>query len=176
MKTRTTADAERQRIAAPRSGSGKAMSPPKELSYNFVQNATSLAAVAPASPIALPAVPASKRLPFLDWTRGIAVLIMIQCHVFNCFTRLDLREGGAYVLSQFVGGMAAPLFLLLSGVTLAFQMDGQDRRQPSPALRYLAALRRAGYILAIAYLFRFSNWIFSSPLPPLRALLRVDIL
>jgi uncharacterized membrane protein len=118
----------------------------------------------------------SKRLPFLDWTRGLAVLIMIQCHVFNAFTRLDLREGGPYMLSQFVGGMAAPLFLLLSGITLAFQMDSQDRRQPSAARRYVATLRRAGYILAIAYLFRFSNWIFTSPLPPFRALLRVDIL
>jgi uncharacterized membrane protein len=138
-----------------------------------VQNATSIAPTA----IDAPAVPAaSRRLPFLDWTRGVAVLIMIQCHVFNCFTRLDLREGGPYVLSQFIGGMAAPLFLLLSGVTLAFQMDSQDRRQPSAARRWVAALRRAGYILAIAYLFRFSNWIFSSPLPPFRALLRVDIL
>src|SRR5690242_15043730 len=108
--------------------------------------------------------------------RGLAVLIMIQCHTFNSFTRLNLRESGPYVLSQFVGGMAAPLFLLLSGITLAFQMDSQDRRQASPARRYVAALRRAGYVLAIAYLFRLSNWIFSSPLPSYRALLRVDIL
>src|SRR5262249_42824305 len=122
------------------------------------------------------AAAASRRLPFLDWTRGIAVLIMIQCHVFNSFTRLDLREGGPYVLSQFVGGMAAPLFLLLAGLTLAFQMDSQDRREASAGRRYLAALRRAGYILAIAYLFRLSNWIFSMPLPSYRALLRVDIL
>ena len=52
---------------------------------------------------------ASRRLPFLDWTRGVAVLIMIQCHVFNSFTRIDLRQDGPYVLSQFVGGMAALL-------------------------------------------------------------------
>ena len=70
------------------------------------------------------------------------------------------------MLSQFVGGMAAPLFLLLAGLTLAFQMDSQDRRGLPPARRYIAALRRAGYILALAYLFRLSNWMFSSPLPP----------
>src|SRR5215469_2482195 len=95
----------------------------------------------------------SKRLPFLDWTRGLAVLIMIQCHVFNSFTRLDLRQDGPYVLSQFVGGMAAPLFLFLAGLTLAFQMESQDRRGASPARKWIAALRRAGYILAIAYIF-----------------------
>ena len=135
----------------------------------------------PAGTIEAPAIVptpggASKRLPFLDWTRGVAVLIMIQCHVFNSFTRMDLRQDGPYVLSQFVGGMAAPLFLLLAGLTLAFQMDTQDRRQASAGRRYLAALRRAGYILVLAYLFRFSNWVFAMPLPSWRTMLRVDIL
>src|SRR5438128_2394392 len=39
--------------------------------------------------------------------RGLAILLMIQCHTFNSFARMDVREGGPYVLSQFVGGMAA---------------------------------------------------------------------
>ncbi|MGD0168065.1 MAG: hypothetical protein ABSC51_12395, partial [Gaiellaceae bacterium] len=29
-----------------------------------------------------------KRFPFLDWMRGLAVVIMIQCHVFNSFARM----------------------------------------------------------------------------------------
>ena len=73
-----------------------------------------------------------KRFAFLDWTRGLAVLIMIQCHTFNSFTRMDLREGGSYIYSQFVGGMAAPLFLFMAGMTLAFQMESLDRREPRP--------------------------------------------
>ena len=56
--------------------------------------------------------------------RGLAVVIMIQCHTFNSFTRLDLREGGPYVLTQFVGGMAAPLFLLDGGNDHGFP-DGE---------------------------------------------------
>ena len=60
-----------------------------------------------------------KRFPFLDWMRGLAVLIMIQCHVFNSFAVQSVRDGGPYVLSQFVGGMAAPLFLIWL-VTLLF--------------------------------------------------------
>jgi uncharacterized membrane protein len=133
-------------------------------------------AAAAAARIAPAPASASKRLPFLDWTRGLAVLIMIQCHVFNCFTSTGLREGGAYTLTQFVGGMAAPLFLLLAGVTLAFQMDSQDRRGATPGRKFRIALRRAGYIFLLAFLFRFSNWIFSSPLPPWQSMLRVDIL
>jgi uncharacterized membrane protein len=45
---------------------------------------------------------------------GLAVVIMIECHAFNSFVRMDLRDGGPYVLSQFVGGMAAPLFLFMA--------------------------------------------------------------
>ena len=53
---------------------------------------------------------------------------MIQCHAFNSFARLDVRGQGAYQLSQFVGGMAAVLFLFLAGVTFGFQMDRLDRK------------------------------------------------
>ena len=83
--------------------------------------------------------------------RGLAVLIMIQCHTFNSLTRLDLRGGGPYVLSQFIGGMAAPLFLFMAGMTTAFQMESLERREPAPARRWLISLKRAGYILTIAF-------------------------
>ena len=65
-----------------------------------------------------------KRFPFLDWMRGLAIVLMIQCHTFNSFARMDVREGGPYVLSQFIGGMAAPLFLFMAGMTLGFP-DGE---------------------------------------------------
>src|SRR5512144_1893506 len=101
---------------------------------------------------------------------------MIQCHTFNCLVRTELRTGGPYVLSQFVGGMAAVLFLFLAGVTFAFQMEKLDR-QGAPALRRLASLlRRAGYILMIAFLFRLTNSLFSLPNPGWKLLLKVDIL
>ena len=58
----------------------------------------------------------SSRLPYLDWFRGLAVLVMIVCHVFNSFTRPDLRKSDVYLLSQYVGGLAAPLFLFIAGI------------------------------------------------------------
>ena len=119
---------------------------------------------------------AAGRLPYLDWMRGIAVLVMIPCHTFNSLTRMDLREGGPYVLSQFVGGMAAPLFLFLAGVTFAFGMERQERRGASWKAKLAVSLRRAGYILLLAFLFRFSNWAFASPRGPWQNMLRVDIL
>ena len=72
--------------------------------------------------------PASQRLSYLDWTRGIAALVMLQGHVFQSFLRTDLREGGPYMMSQFAGGMPPAVFLFLLGVTFAFLMDSQERK------------------------------------------------
>jgi len=101
---------------------------------------------------------------------------MIQCHTFNSWTRLDLREGGPYVLSQFIGGMAAPLFLFMAGMTLGFQMDSSARREPARFQRWLSSLRRGGYVLGIAYLFRLSTCIGSIPHIDWHDLTKVDIL
>jgi uncharacterized membrane protein len=117
-----------------------------------------------------------KRFPFLDWMRGLAVVIMIQCHTFNSFVRLDLRDGGPYVYSQFVGGMAAPLFLFMAGMTTAFQMESLARREPVALRRWLVSLKRAGYILGIAFLFRLTNYLGSMPNGSLQELTKVDIL
>src|SRR3954465_7583586 len=94
---------------------------------------------------------------------GLAILLMIQCHTFNSWSNPAVRDGGPYVLSQFIGGMAAPLFLFMAGMTLAFQMDSPARREPNPFKRWISALRRGGYVLGIAYLFRLSNCIASIP-------------
>jgi uncharacterized membrane protein len=116
-----------------------------------------------------------KRFPFLDWMRGLAVVIMIQCHTFNSFTRPELRQQSGYILSQFIGGMAAPLFLFMAGMTTGFGMESAQLRG-DPVRRWLVALRRAGYILGIAYLFRFTNWAAGLPSSTIQELLKVDIL
>jgi uncharacterized membrane protein len=117
-----------------------------------------------------------KRFPFLDWMRGLAVLVMFECHTFNSFARLDVRSGGPYVLSQFIGGMAAPLFLFMAGMTLGFKMETLERREPNRWRRFMASLRRAGYVMAIAFAFRISNWIASMPRPDIAEITKVDIL
>jgi uncharacterized membrane protein len=108
--------------------------------------------------------------------RGLAVVIMIQCHVFNSLTRLDQRHTTVYISSQFIGGMAAPLFLFMAGMTSAFLLDRLDRRGLSRLQRWKTAIRRAGYILLIAYLFRLANTLGSSPKAALAEFLKVDIL
>jgi hypothetical protein len=100
---------------------------------------------------------------------------MLQGHVFNSLTRTDLRTSGPYVFSQFVGGMPPAIFLFLTGVTLSFLMDKTERKQFPGGQRVSAALRRAGYLLGIAFLFRIQLWAFSSP-RNFSDIFRVDIL
>lgn len=116
------------------------------------------------------------RFPFLDWMRGLALVIMIQVHVFNSFARMDVRNGGVYALAVFVGGMAGPLFLFIAGITFAFLMDRLERKEIRPRNRWLACLRRAGYVWGIAYLIRLTDWVGHWPHGSWDEILRVDIL
>ena len=82
----------------------------------------------------------SGRLAFIDWTRGLAAVIMLQGHTFHSFTRTDLRTQGPYMLSQFLGGLPPAIFLLLTGITFAFLMDSQERQGANTKQRVWAAL------------------------------------
>src|SRR5262249_8607026 len=117
-----------------------------------------------------------QRLAYLDWSRGIAALIMLQGHTFHSFVRNDLRDKGPYILSQFAGGLAPAVFLFLTGVTMAFRMDSDERRGLTPGARVLSALKRSRYLLVIAFLFRFQLWLFSQPGSEAKTMLKVDIL
>jgi uncharacterized membrane protein len=120
--------------------------------------------------------PASQRLPYLDWVRGVAALVMLQGHVFQSFLRDDLRDGGPYVMSQFAGGMPPAVFLFLLGVTFAFLMDSQERKGFSAGARLAAAIKRSGYLFAAAFAFRLQLWLFSFDKSPWTDIFRVDIL
>src|ERR1700736_5297766 len=117
----------------------------------------------------------SNRLEYLDWVRGIGAAIMLQGHVFHSYLKPDLKPGGHYLLSQFVGGMPPALFLFLTGVTLAFLMDSTERKGVPPLTRVTTSLRRAGYLFALAFAFRLQLWIFGLP-SEWQNLFKVDVL
>ena len=108
--------------------------------------------------------------------RGLAAITMLQGHVFHSFLRDDLRKSGPYLASQFVGGMPPAVFLFLLGVTFAFGMDSQERKGASASARFVASLKRAGQIFALAFAFRLQMWIVSIDKSPWTDLLRVDVL
>jgi len=118
----------------------------------------------------------SGRLTFLDWARGAAVVVMLQGHVFHSFNRTDLRTDGPFMLSQFLGGIGPAIFLVLTGITLSFIMDGRERQGMGAFGRWKAALRRSGYLFTLAFLFRLQLWSFAFGQSPWSALWKVDIL
>lgn len=118
----------------------------------------------------------SKRLPYLDWVRGLAAIVMLQGHVFDSFLRTDLHAGGAYTFSQFLGGMPPAVFLFLLGVTFAFLLDSQERKGMAAVARWRGGVKRSGYLFAVAFLFRLQLWTFSMGQSPWTDLLRVDVL
>lgn len=115
-------------------------------------------------------------MPFLDWMRGIAALIMLQGHTFHSFVRNDLRTQGPYVLSQFFGGIGPAVFLFLTGITFAFIMERGERDSLPLRSRLFAALKRSRYLFILAVLFRVQLWAFGYPQSPWKDLLKVDIL
>ncbi len=71
------------------------------------------------------------------------------------------------MLSQFFGGIGPAIFLVLTGITLSFLMDRRERQGINAMGRWGAALRRAGYLFTLAFLFRLQLWslrIWTKPL------------
>jgi uncharacterized membrane protein len=114
------------------------------------------------------------RRPYLDWLRGIAVLIMIEGHTLDAWTRLDDRDGIVYRWAIIVAGFGAPVFLFLAGITLALAAGSRLRKGLGVREVARTAVRRGAWILFLGFLFRAQSWAISGG--RLASLLKVDIL
>ena len=115
------------------------------------------------------------RLGYLDWLRGLAVLIMIQAHVFDSWTRFDARGSWQYSWAVIVAGFAAPLFLFCAGLSVALAANAKLRRHGDSAAAARAVMNRGWWIFLLAFLFRIQAWFLGWSHNP-AALLKVDIL
>jgi uncharacterized membrane protein len=115
----------------------------------------------------------SRRL-YLDWARGVAVLLMIQAHTFDAWTRTDVRATQIFRNLTILGGLAAPLFLWLAGVGVAMSAAGAARRS-GRAAGVDKVCRRGLEIFILAFLFRLQAFVVSPGSHPV-TLFRVDIL
>ena len=60
------------------------------------------------------------RRAYIDWLRGIAVMIMFTAHATDAWTRDADRGTLIYYWRDVLSGFGAPLFLLLAGTAIAF--------------------------------------------------------
>jgi uncharacterized membrane protein len=105
----------------------------------------------------------SKRLIYLDWMRGLAALIMLQGHVLEGWLRPEDRSSEWFWLSQFLGGLPAPIFLFLVGASLALVLDRMRAKGASLIQLTARVLRRSGWILLLAYAFRVEQFLMWYP-------------
>ena len=68
------------------------------------------------------------RRPYIDWLRGLAVLIMIEWHAVDAWTAAEARGSEAFRIAALVGGWAAPLFLFLAGVAVPLAGASNDAK------------------------------------------------
>lgn len=115
-----------------------------------------------------------RRRGYLDWLRGVAVLIMIEAHLFDAWVRAADRHTSAFSAAIVLGGFGAPLFLFLAGVAVPMSAGSKARRSGHPRRASRAVVRRGLEIFGLAFLFRLQAWILGGG--PARGLLKVDIL
>lgn len=115
------------------------------------------------------------RRRYIDWARGIAVLIMIEAHALDAWTRPADRSSAAFGYLILLGGLAAPLFLWLAGVGLALSAERIVSRTGQRSKATEAIVRRGAEVFILAFLFRLQAFIVSPGSAPV-TLFRVDIL
>ena len=125
------------------------------------------------------------RRVYIDWARGIAVLIMIWAHTMDAWTRAADRHGVAYRDAAVLGGFAAPLFLWLAGLAIVLAATraaerpdptaAPVRRSTGRARGVEVVCRRGLEIFILAFLFRLQEFIVTPGGSPV-TLFRVDVL
>jgi uncharacterized membrane protein len=118
--------------------------------------------------------PRATRRTYLDVLRGVAVLVMIEAHVIDSWTRAADRSTRAFGQSLILGGFGAPLFLFLAGVAVVMSAGSKARRDGDAHAAMRAVQKRGLQIFLLAFVFRFQSFVLSHGAA--WTLLKVDIL
>ncbi len=123
------------------------------------------------------ATPTAKpRLAYIDWMRGLACVLMFQTHSYDAWLSESARKSTFFMYSQLIGGLPAPLFLFLAGISFALVIDKLRSRAPDPDRIARTTIRRGAEILGFGILFRIQQFLFGVPWAPWTGLFVVDIL
>jgi uncharacterized membrane protein len=115
------------------------------------------------------------RHAYLDWVRGVAVLIMIEAHVIDAWTQASDRTRPLFAYAMILGGFGAPLFLFLAGLAVVLSAESKFRKTGDFSSSWWAVQRRGWQIFGLAFLFRLQSYVLSG-FYSLLSLLKVDIL
>jgi len=117
----------------------------------------------------------SHRLGYLDWLRGVTVLVMIEAHTFDAWTLPSERARPWFGRLMLVAGMAAPLFLFLAGIAVSLAAASHMRKGAAAGPAGRRVEQRGWQIFRYAFLFRLQSFVLGGLKSP-RSLVKVDIL
>lgn len=102
-----------------------------------------------------------QRLPFVDWARGFAVVAMVLWHTGDGWLRPGLKAGEGFFFLRFIGGLAAPSFLMLAGVAAALAARPRsDAEQARQAFR--GSFARGFEVWVLGYALRLQTWVIDA--------------
>ena len=129
------------------------------------------------NPILLPMPSASpSRLAYIDWLRGLACVLMFQTHCYDAWLGGAARNSRFAMWSQLGGTFPAPLFLFLSGISVALIVNKMLAKGLSAGEIARTTIRRGAEIFALGLLFRVQEFLIALGWAPWSDLFRVDIL
>src|SRR5579859_3533087 len=120
--------------------------------------------------------PASSRLAYIDWMRGLACILMFQTHCYDSWLGGNARQSKFFMWSQLGGTLPAPLFLFLAGISFALVVDKLLQKSLRPAEIARTTSRRGCEIFALGLLFRLQEYALAWGWAPWTDIFRVDIL
>jgi uncharacterized membrane protein len=115
------------------------------------------------------------RQAYLDRVRGFAVLVMIEAHVLDGWTRVAERHRPGFAYAMVLGGFGAPLFLFLAGISLVLSAESKYRKNADLRTSWRAVQTRGWQVFGLAFLFRLQSFILTGGYSRI-GLLKVDIL
>jgi len=112
---------------------------------------------------------------YIDWLRGVAVVLMIMWHAIDAWTLPTSRDTFAFATIVFLAGWVAPLFLFLAGAAIPLAGEARVARGASRREAGWALQKRGWQVFLIAHLFRVQSFLLN-PNGQWSTILKPDIL
>ena len=101
------------------------------------------------------------RIDAIDWLRGLAVVLMIETHLYGYWTSPAAQATALFRDTRWWGGFPFRMFLLLAGVSMAIKFEAQIARGVERSVMVRGGVRRGFEVLVLAYLFRLQEYVLS---------------
>ncbi len=121
------------------------------------------------------------RILFIDYLRGLAVIVMIELHVVNAFLKPEIRNNWWFEIINYINGLVAPTFLFITGFAfiIALGKKWNDYLQYNDILfkqiKKIFQILIIGYALHLPY-FSFHRFFFEMNESAYLNFLKVDVL